>query len=97
MTRVHRFARKLKAGTVWVNTFGPTDVRLPWGGSRDSGFGREHGDMAIENFTESEGGLDQYRPHRLIGCGGSGGGESPPSRAPRRRRSLPPFGTARDR
>jgi aldehyde dehydrogenase (NAD+) len=50
--RVHRFARQLRAGTVWVNTFGPTDVRLPWGGSRDSGFGREHGDMAIENFTE---------------------------------------------
>lgn len=50
--RVHRFIRRLKAGTVWVNTFGPTDVRLPWGGSRDSGFGREHGDMAIENFTE---------------------------------------------
>jgi aldehyde dehydrogenase (NAD+) len=52
ITRVHRFARKLKAGTVWVNTFGPTDVRLPWGGSRDSGFGREHGEVAIENFTE---------------------------------------------
>jgi aldehyde dehydrogenase (NAD+) len=50
--RVHRFIRRLKAGTVWVNTFGPTDVRLPWGGAGDSGFGREHGDMAIENFTE---------------------------------------------
>ena len=50
--RVHRFVRRLKAGTVWVNTFGPTDVRLPWGGARDSGFGREHGDVAIENFTE---------------------------------------------
>ena len=50
--RVHRFARKLKAGTVWVNTYGPTDIRLPWGGTRDSGYGREHGDMAIENFTE---------------------------------------------
>jgi aldehyde dehydrogenase (NAD+) len=50
--RVHRFARRLKAGTVWVNTFGPTDIRLPWGGARDSGFGREHGDVAIENFTE---------------------------------------------
>ena len=52
--RVQRFARRLKAGTVWVNTFGPTDIRLPWGGSRDSGFGREHGDMAIENFTETK-------------------------------------------
>ena len=50
--RVHRFTRRLRAGTVWVNTFGPTDVRLPWGGARDSGFGREHGDAAIENFTE---------------------------------------------
>ena len=52
IARVHRFADRLKAGTVWVNTFGPTDVRLPWGGSRDSGFGREHGDTAIGNFTE---------------------------------------------
>ena len=52
ISRVHRFARRLKAGTVWINTFGPTDVRLPWGGARDSGFGREHGDAAIENFTE---------------------------------------------
>src|SRR5665213_974874 len=50
--RVHRFIRALKAGTVWVNTFGPTDVRLPWGGTGDSGFGREHGEVAIENFTE---------------------------------------------
>ena len=50
--RVHRMVRRLKAGTVWANTFGPTDVRLPWGGARDSGFGREHGDAAIDNFTE---------------------------------------------
>ena len=50
--RVQRFARRVKAGTVWINTYGYTDVRLPWGGARDSGFGREHGDAAIENFTE---------------------------------------------
>jgi acyl-CoA reductase-like NAD-dependent aldehyde dehydrogenase len=50
--RVQRFARDLKAGTVWINTYGYTDVRLPWGGARDSGFGREHGDAAIDNFTE---------------------------------------------
>ena len=49
---MHRFTRKLKAGTVWVNTYGPTDIRLPWGGARDSGFGREHGEAAIDNFTE---------------------------------------------
>ena len=50
--RVHRMASELRAGTVWVNTYGYTDVRLPWGGSGDSGFGREHGDVAIQNFTE---------------------------------------------
>jgi aldehyde dehydrogenase (NAD+) len=50
--RIHRMVRRLKSGTVWVNTFGPTDVRLPWGGAGDSGFGREHGDAAIDNFTE---------------------------------------------
>ncbi len=50
--RVQRFAKKARAGTVWINTYGYTDVRLPWGGERDSGFGREHGTAAIENFTE---------------------------------------------
>ena len=51
-TRLKTLFKKAKAGTVWINTYGYTDVRLPWGGSRDSGFGREHGDIAIENFTE---------------------------------------------
>jgi aldehyde dehydrogenase (NAD+) len=50
--RVHRIAAALKAGTVWINTYGYTDVRLPWGGSGESGLGREHGDAALENFTQ---------------------------------------------
>src|ERR1700743_111172 len=50
--RVHRVAAGLKAGTVLINTYGYTDVRLPWGGSGESGLGREHGDAAIENFTQ---------------------------------------------
>ena len=37
MGRVQRFAKKARAGTVWINTYGYTDVRLPWGGERDSG------------------------------------------------------------
>ena len=49
---MQRFAKQAKAGTVWINTYGYTDVRLPWGGVRDSGFGREHGTAALENFTE---------------------------------------------
>ena len=50
--RVQRFAKKARAGTVWINTYGYTDVRLPWGGERDSGLGREHGTAALDNFTE---------------------------------------------
>ena len=71
--RVQRFAKKANAGTVWINTYGYTDVRLPWGGVRDSGFGREHGTAAIDNFTEpkavwmnltSEGSASQaYQPN----------------------------------
>jgi aldehyde dehydrogenase (NAD+) len=52
MGRVQRFVKKARAGTVWINTYGYTDVRLPWGGERDSGLGREHGTAAIDNFTE---------------------------------------------
>src|SRR5580704_8009147 len=52
MGRVQRFAKRARAGTVWINTYGYTDVRLPWGGERDSGLGREHGTAAIEHFTE---------------------------------------------
>ncbi|MGY0574566.1 aldehyde dehydrogenase family protein [Bradyrhizobium sp. RDM12] len=50
--KLQRFAKRARAGTVWMNTFGYTDVRLPWGGERDSGLGREHGTAAIDNFTE---------------------------------------------
>ena len=51
--QAHRMARKLRAGTVWVNTYGPTDTRLPWGGmGGDSGFGRDLGREALHNYTE---------------------------------------------
>lgn len=52
ITRVHQVAHELRAGTVWINTYGYTDIRLPWGGTGESGFGREHGEAALENFTE---------------------------------------------
>ncbi len=50
--KLQRFAKRARAGTVWMNTYGYTDVRLPWGGERDSGLGREHGTAALDNFTE---------------------------------------------
>jgi aldehyde dehydrogenase (NAD+) len=50
--RAHAVAHKLRAGTVWVNTYGATDTRSPWGGFKDSGFGRELGRQAIDLYTE---------------------------------------------
>lgn len=50
----HRMAAQLRCGTVWINTYGPTDTRLPWGGFKDSGFGRELGRQALDLYTESQ-------------------------------------------
>lgn len=51
--RAQRMARLLNAGTVWINTYGPTDTRLPWGGmGGQSGIGRDLGIAALDNYTE---------------------------------------------
>lgn len=53
--RGHRMSQRLAAGTVWINTYGPTDTRLPWGGmGGQSGIGRDLGRIAIENYTEQK-------------------------------------------
>lgn len=52
ITRAHRIVRRLRAGTVWVNTYGYTDSRSPWGGYKDSGFGRELGRFALDLYTD---------------------------------------------
>jgi aldehyde dehydrogenase (NAD+) len=53
--RGHRMSQRLNAGTVWINTFGPSDTRLPWGGMGGrSGVGRDLGRAAIENYTEQK-------------------------------------------
>ena len=52
VSRAHKVARKLKAGTVWVNCYGMLDPISPFGGYKQSGFGRELGKYAIELYTE---------------------------------------------
>jgi aldehyde dehydrogenase (NAD+) len=53
--RAHRMSDRLDAGTVWINTYGPTDTRLPWGGmGGQSGIGRDLGRAAIDNYTEQK-------------------------------------------
>ncbi|NCW51582.1 MAG: aldehyde dehydrogenase family protein, partial [Betaproteobacteria bacterium] len=53
VSRAHRVAGALRSGTVWINTFGHTDTRLPWGGfGKDSGVGRDLGRAALDNYTD---------------------------------------------
>lgn len=51
-SRAHRIARRIEAGTVWVNCWLLRDLRVPFGGVKDSGVGREGGKYSIEFFTE---------------------------------------------
>jgi aldehyde dehydrogenase (NAD+) len=50
--RAHLMTKRLRAGTVWVNTYGLMDPALPFGGYKQSGFGRELGARAVEHYTE---------------------------------------------
>jgi len=50
--RALRTAKALKAGTVWVNAYNYYDPGLPFGGYKESGFGRERGHYALEEYTQ---------------------------------------------
>ena len=47
-------AKALRAGIVWVNHMQPTYVEAPWGGFKQSGFGRELGPWGIEEYLETK-------------------------------------------
>ena len=49
--QAHRMARSLRAGTVWINTYGIYDNAIPFGGVKQSGFGRDMGLHALEQYT----------------------------------------------
>jgi phenylacetaldehyde dehydrogenase len=52
--QAHRIAAALKAGTVWVNCFNLIDPATPFGGYKQSGWGREHGRQALELYSETK-------------------------------------------
>ena len=52
--RAHRMAKGLKAGTVYINTFSMLDSAAPFGGTKQSGFGRELGIQALDMYTETK-------------------------------------------
>jgi acyl-CoA reductase-like NAD-dependent aldehyde dehydrogenase len=54
VSKAHRIARAVKAGTVWVNTYNLYDPALPFGGFKESGFGRDQGRDALEKYTQTK-------------------------------------------
>ncbi len=52
--KAHRAARALKAGTVWVNTYNLYDPASPFGGYKQSGFGRELGREALDGYLQTK-------------------------------------------
>ncbi|KAL1615484.1 mitochondrial aldehyde dehydrogenase [Diplodia seriata] len=52
LERAHVVARKVKSGTVWVNSSNDCDFRVPFGGVKQSGFGRELGEAGLEAYTQ---------------------------------------------
>jgi len=52
ISKAHRIAEKLRAGTVWINCYNVFDASLPFGGYKQSGWGREMGHEVLEMYTE---------------------------------------------
>ncbi len=52
ISKAHKMAAALKAGTVWINTHGMLDTNMPFGGYKQSGWGRENGKESIELYTQ---------------------------------------------
>jgi aminomuconate-semialdehyde/2-hydroxymuconate-6-semialdehyde dehydrogenase len=52
LNRAHRVAERINTGTVWVNCWLVRDLRVPFGGMKQSGVGREGGEEALRFFTE---------------------------------------------
>ena len=54
ISKAYRTAKRLRAGTVWVNTYHVFDAALPFGGYKQSGWGREMGHQVLENYLETK-------------------------------------------
>jgi phenylacetaldehyde dehydrogenase len=52
LSTAHKMARRLQAGTVWINCHNVFDASLPFGGYKQSGWGREMGEEVLHNYTQ---------------------------------------------
>ncbi|MFN0058829.1 MAG: aldehyde dehydrogenase [Planctomycetota bacterium] len=62
LARAHRVAGALAAGTIWINTWMLRDLRVPFGGMKQSGVGREGGVDSLHFFTEAKNVCVQFAP-----------------------------------
>ena len=54
VSRAHDVARRLRAGTVWINCYDVFDAAAPFGGFKQSGFGRELGERGLDPYLETK-------------------------------------------
>jgi acyl-CoA reductase-like NAD-dependent aldehyde dehydrogenase len=54
LARAHRAARRLKAGTVWINTYGEVSPTIPYGGVKQSGHGRTLGEQSLDELMQTK-------------------------------------------
>jgi phenylacetaldehyde dehydrogenase len=54
ISKAHLLAARIKAGTVWVNCYNIFDAALPFGGYKQSGWGREMGEAVLENYLNTK-------------------------------------------
>ncbi len=65
--RIHRVAKRLRFGTVWINDFNVYFTQAPWGGYKQSGLGRELGRQGLEEYTEVKHIFQNHKPnHRMV-------------------------------
>jgi phenylacetaldehyde dehydrogenase len=54
ISKAHKTAKRLRAGTVWINTYHVFDAAMPFGGYKESGWGREMGSQVLNNYLETK-------------------------------------------
>ena len=64
VNRAHRLSRRIRAGIVWVNTFDTADITVPFGGYKQSGFGRDKGLARARRLHPAQD--DLVRPVRTL-------------------------------
>ena len=94
-SRILKMADALRAGVVWANTFNKFDPTSPFGGYKESGYGREGGRHGLEAYLQSERAIDVRKTYKLFIGGEFPRSESGHSYVGARRRAAGSWPTPR--